>query len=548
MVLFHSQQLSPLNSEFIQDQKTEKASLFSDLQLKVTRLVSSVFRQLASYFMRLVACFYQNHKAIESVGVSLKVPELEMNDLKLLKRVTYKETASNDHQLQLDSTSSIIFNPKTKKYTYICPAPAITNLVISGGGAKGVIIPGVIKAFEDHKTDRGSFRDQLENIAGSSVGALNGCLVAAGMRADKIMEALGKIKFKSLLGIGMGPIHKDGKPMLDFLRTHASESIRENLKQIFEVADINLIDSKMVSRLLENSARQYDEIFLGKFDSIITELKKGNIDKICITFSMLHTLHELCPKVFKDLTVTATCCENGQTFYFNVKNTPNLDIAVASRASASLPTILTPVRLDRASLSPGYADILPEYSSLTFVDGGYFDNIPVSALHDKNVEITNRGEEGQNLKTLVLVYDQTGRKETTQSVFHDVKIKKHSLFKPKSLENQLKNMVVKVLGVVKSEEDYLVHKERGLEEVRQRYTQRSIPLLVSINGQDFEKATLFKDEYQKKGCVQGIEYLTIHQDELISRSFDDFEELLKYIPEGTKQKMAGEILKFNGKN
>lgn len=40
-------------------------------------------------------------------------------------------------ELRLDSSSSIIYNPETKRYVYIAPAPPIENLVISGGGAKG---------------------------------------------------------------------------------------------------------------------------------------------------------------------------------------------------------------------------------------------------------------------------------------------------------------------------------------------------------------------------------------------------------------------------
>ena len=33
--------------------------------------------------------------------------------------------------------------------------------------------------------------------------------------------------------------------------------------------------------------------------------------------SMLHALRKLNPTIFKDLTVTATCRENGETYYFD---------------------------------------------------------------------------------------------------------------------------------------------------------------------------------------------------------------------------------------
>jgi hypothetical protein len=120
-------------------------------------------------------------------------------------------TSLKEYQrLDLDEKSSIIYNPQTSKYTYIAPAPSIKNLVISGGGAKGVILPGVFKAFEDHKMENGiSFREQLDNVSGSSVGALSASLLAVGMPAKSLIHATKPIEFKKLLGSGLGPVYKD---------------------------------------------------------------------------------------------------------------------------------------------------------------------------------------------------------------------------------------------------------------------------------------------------------------------------------------------------
>ena len=150
--------------------------------------------------------------------------------------------------------------------------------------------------------------------------------------------------------------------------------------------------------------------------SLLVELGKKKPEDVCITFSMLQSLRALDPKTFKDLTVTATCRENGKVFYFDATTTPDLDIAIACRASASLPVILSSVKIEKKYLT-NYEDV-PE-NGLSFVDGGYLDNIPVSAMQDKQgVENeNNKGEQGQNLQTLVLVFDGGKRAENEQSPF-----------------------------------------------------------------------------------------------------------------------------------
>jgi len=543
------------NIDAASSQKSVRIHCFTDLRVKITQLVCSFFSQLASFFKQLVACFYTKNEKIESVilypsQVEIwNAEQIQLTGTGLEKRVTVtdstgcKSNLANNLQITLDATSSITFNPKINKYTYISLAPPITNLVISGGGAKGVILPGVIKAFEDHRTESGSFREQLENIAGSSIGAITGCLIAAGMSADHLAKATQQVEFKDLLGTGIGPIRKDGKPIMDFLQKYIKQSICENLKQIFKITDLNLINPEMVKKCLDDPARSCAGLCIDQLMTVVNELQKDD-NEARITFAMLQTLHILEPKVFKNLTVTATCCETGTVFYFDAVTTPNLDIALACRASASIPIILTYVSIERQFLSPGYADVLPNKSVLTFTDGGYGDNIPVIAMHNKQDDIRNKGEEGQNLKTLVLVFDQSGRSYDIQSLFFDVQVKKYALYDPTSLKNRSRNIIAQLFTSINTQEHHSVLKERGLEEIRQRYTQRNIPLLISLRSIDFEKAKRFEEKFRMNGYNQGREYLTLHQDELIARSFDDLDELLKYVPDDIKQKNAASILEF----
>lgn len=456
-------------------------------------------------------------------------------------------------QLNIDPRTMILYNKKTGKYLYVEKAPPIENLVISGGGAKGVILPGVMKALEDHMKGGVSVRDQLKNLAGSSIGAVTAGLMAAGLSADKFIEAAAAEDFKGLLGTGVIPINKDGVPLLNFIRKNMKNSISEHLCKMCHVTDPNLIDNvkDLVMRRLKEQDKKYDQQKIEEISQKIVQLliaiQSEKIDDVQITFSMLHALREIDPKTFKDLTVTAVRRENGKTYYFDAEKTPDLDIAVACRASASLPVILSPVEIDKKLLLPGYPD--DSNDPLTFIDGGYLDNIPVGVMHDKQgVENINiRGEKGQNLQTLALIFDTTGRRPENQSPFLDAKTKEHALYNSsRLLDRLLRDMLVKFFAGIATKERNTLTKEKGMEEIRLKYTQRNIPLLVGVHAGDFNAAKKNEVEYRKRGYEQAMEYLNNHSGELIARSFNNFEDLLKYIPRELRESKRREISGFKG--
>lgn len=444
-------------------------------------------------------------------------------------------------KIDLGPSSSVIFNPNDGKYTYITQAPPIKNLVISGGGAKGVILLGVVQAFEEHKTNGVSFRNQLESVAGSSVGALTASLLAAGMSAADLLAATGNENFKALLGKGVGPLYKDGKPLLTFIRQNLQNTIASNLLKISGAATLDEIQN-LGDKLPKGLTEAKQKELLTTLQSLVVTLKNQDVDKVRITFSMLHALTQISPETFKDLTVTATARENGKTYYFDAMKTPNLDIALACRASASLPGILQAVTIDHSALFPGYVHEKP----VSFIDGGYLDNIPVSAVHDKQGQNTlhNRGEEGQNLQTLALIFDETGRKEHEQSPFHEVKLQK-PIYNPNSRrERFVRDFAARNLAGLKTKERNTTTRAQGLEEMRTQYTQRSIPLLVDLKATDFDKAKKNQQGYIEKGKTQALEYLQNHDSELLYRRFDSLEALLSYLPHEEKESHLEALLAF----
>ncbi|MBA2369190.1 MAG: patatin-like phospholipase family protein [Candidatus Protochlamydia sp.] len=475
--------------------------------------------------------------------VNTKLSSLITDIFSINNHIPVNPLLKKHQRLDLDANSSIIFNPLTNKYTYITAAPAIKNLVISGGGAKGVILPGVFKAFEDHKIDGNiSFRNQIDNVSGSSVGALSASLLAVGMTAQDLIDATRPIEFKNLLGSGLGPVFKDGNPLIEFNQVHTQKSVLENLKKIFSNDDIENISIEMIVEQLKNKAPHQANAIANNIEQILKKICRE--EPFSLTFEMLENLHILEPKIFKSLTVTATCCENGTTFYFDALKTPHLDISIACRASASLPVILNPVTIKKELLSPGYDDILSDKAHLTFSDGGYFDNIPVKSMQEKQGEKI-RGENGQNLQTLALVFDASEPSENAQSPFFEAHQRKHTLYDSTNLMDRLvTDVFARILGGINTTESCSLAKEEGLEEIRENYAQRSIPLRISLSTMDFEKAKIFEDEFIEQGYSQGRDYLALHQDELIARTFDNFDELLENIPNESQAQMTAQLHDF----
>jgi NTE family protein len=489
----------------------------------------------------------KSHKYL-SERINEKTPDKENLRIHKIIQSQMEITHLKNPTLRISDKQSVIYNRKTKKYVYISEAPPIKNLVISGGGAKGVILLGAFEAFEQHKVGPNiSFRDGLDHVAGSSIGAITAALFAAGMTAEDMSTATQVEDFEKLQGKGCGPILKDGKPLIIFLRKNMRKAIRDRLRKKFGDLHRMKIEAPLPVKkriLLTGNGRQVpcrrqiknsfdlrlkgqDSILFGevplsppdgtklRIQKVLDALDKPSIEDVKITFSMLKTLHEIDPHGFKELTVTAICRETGKTLHFDADTYPDLDIAIACRASSSLPIVFAPVRI----------------GSYTYSDGGYLDNVPVASMQNKQGKgAENKGIKGQNLQTLALVFDGTGRLKEEQSPFLNYTTKEHTLYNPSVRDRISRNFLAKMLGGISTSENNTEWKERTLELIRTNYAQRNIPLLISINTRDFKKAKELEGKYKKAGYQQASEYLRIHTGELMYRTFDNLDQLSNYVP------------------
>ncbi len=238
----------------------------------------------------------------------------------------------------------------------------ILRIVCSGGGAKGAVYPGAYKAMEDTGLLAG-----VKAFSGSSAGAITAAFMAIGVPTSVLRNALLTTNFKKLIGKGVGSfffrnkpgvsfLTKDGSPLEQFIRTLLIERVASFLTQLESPQDI---------------ASQHPD-----FKAL---LHKFEVQSNSITFGDLGVLNRLFPHAFKRLIIPAVKFPHGELQIFNEDLTPDVDIALACRASSSIPVIFEPV------------EIAVDGKKQKFIDSGIYDNLPTdyfdtsaSGKHIKN--------------------------------------------------------------------------------------------------------------------------------------------------------------------
>lgn len=192
----------------------------------------------------------------------------------------------------------------------------IENLVFSGGGIKCISYIGILKYIEENKN---TFN--IKKISASSGGALCALCIILKYNYQDLYKLILKINLYDLRDI--------------------------NTDNIFNYLENYGIDTGLKLEQLIN---------------IIIE-KKNN--KSNITFEDFYNKYSI------DLTITGTCLNSKNCEYFNLKNTPKMEIAKALRISCSIPFFYNHVK----------------YNNKIYIDGGTIDNYPIDIFKD-NIEKT----------------------------------------------------------------------------------------------------------------------------------------------------------------
>lgn len=264
----------------------------------------------------------------------------------------------------------------------------IERVVYSGGGAKGTVYPGANRALKDTHVLK-----TVKEVAGSSVGALTAAIVAMGVPVEEQRKIL-DLDFDALLGKRIGVLFgknpygtasftRDGKPLEDYIRQLILTSVR-----------------KFIAR--KSQEKNWAEIL--EQNTALNELiKKISGPSPVFTFSDLSVLTQLFPEQFKSLTVTAVECDGGKFQLFNSALTPDVEVALACRASASLPLVLQPVPITINGKINHY------------MDGGVFDNLPANYF---DCDATGKYVENRKkMQTLVFAFT-SANEQTLKNALH----------------------------------------------------------------------------------------------------------------------------------
>lgn len=319
--------------------------------------------------------------------------------------VKSKESATKSVKSKLDT----IINDNNDDYNSVQrgekiiknkPFPYITNLVLAGGGGKGLAYPGVYAALSEC-----GFIKHLQKIAGSSAGALTGAAIACGADPRWLARMIRSMPYAGLMLAGR--LKFDNLKVVKGTGVDSGQELYGIFRSIYRFSFIYNMQQCLSD--IEGAAR----------DGVITgdELKElvdfANDENATLTFGILRTMRKVRPDIFKDLVITGSKLEGTRdpkadetvdkfldrfgkvvkqgpisifdvfkdlskkqvlilkTVYFSADTAPDMEIALAARISMSLPALFDAVALPQ-----------DDGSEWTMFDGGMTSNVPLEVMYD----------------------------------------------------------------------------------------------------------------------------------------------------------------------
>lgn len=255
------------------------------------------------------------------------------------------------------------------------------DLVFEGGGAKGAVFVGALKAFEEQKLE-------FNRLVGTSAGAITATLLAVGYDSKKMSEALneklpnGKSVFFSFIDI---PQTFSPQTIKNSITQHIFQEVNLPLvpdwaeKKIDEIFLKTLLTSSIYRSLfsfVERGGLFAGDAFLNWFAQKLDDLEAG-LSKL--------TLAQLFAKTGKDLSVIASNTAQQQRLILNHRTAPNCPVVWAVRMSMSIPFCWQEVIWQEAWGTYNGQSI----TGATIVDGGVLSNFAIDILLD-NDKVTKK--------------------------------------------------------------------------------------------------------------------------------------------------------------
>ncbi|XP_035662928.1 uncharacterized protein LOC118406738 isoform X1 [Branchiostoma floridae] len=203
------------------------------------------------------------------------------------------------------------------------------NLVLEGGGAKGIAYIGTCKVLED-----AGIMPQIKRFAGTSAGAITAALLAIGMTSQELLDELSA---QNLLEV-----------VLDTRWTKSSWI--PGMGTVGRLWDV-----------LNERGACPGEKFLEWFGDIL----ERNLKKRGLPLGKDVTFDQIYHVLGKELCIVAYNMNYNRESYFHVKTTPIMRVREAVRMSMSIPVVFQPYELENL---------------FTYIDGGLAANFPLYAF------------------------------------------------------------------------------------------------------------------------------------------------------------------------
>jgi len=288
------------------------------------------------------------------------------------------------------------------KLVVIRQAPQIENLVLRGGGAKGI---GYGPALD--QMEKSGMLAGLKHLAGSSAGALTATCLACGLSASEFENGPADALFRPGVldalkgGDELARLYPDLKMEGGLAPAVASLKVvdQTSATSVSDFLNSNWDDDAFQAKLQQLDQAQQDRLGELRAPPNFDESREGKM----ITFGDLQTLHELAPEKFKNLTLTGWNKTSQTEEYFSAETTPDMPVAYAARISMAFPIAFKAVSIDTGDGKQVYAD------------GGIGSNMPSEVFlkpKDANGERVhlNENDKGEvRARTLLLTFDENGQ-------------------------------------------------------------------------------------------------------------------------------------------
>lgn len=257
--------------------------------------------------------------------------------------------------------------------------PPATQLVASGGGAKGVAYSGVVQALEE----RNALRD-IQTVSGSSAGAIYGALLASGMGAERFDLLSDNLELPTLLNSDKTWVRALQNAYTDVGRMvgRLPAPVGDVLQALYTLLPRLQSNAQPLERLIRDESRQ---AVLERIAELPRDARSTSTMAIAdrlsaggaTTFADLEALSRQIPAI-KPLNITGTAMFAGrpQLVVFNASLTPDMDIARAAHISAALPILF------KSPQERGHG-FQEQGEKTAFQDGGVLLNTPVADLYQR---------------------------------------------------------------------------------------------------------------------------------------------------------------------